>query len=442
VRQRVQEWVTRLLDRQGADGAFGLWRADDGDASPWLGAFVTDFLQRAKAEGYVVPDAPMQQAYRALQAVAGRDSFADVGYRFDVYQWPGTTDTRELLRSRATAYALYVLARAGQADIGDLRYFHDARLRQEPSPLARAQIAAALARMGDRARSRNAFRMAEAALGYRNIGDWYQSPVRDLAGVLALAAEAGETELVGRLASRLEREAPDPSAMTTQEKAFVLMAAHALMARSDVSVSLNGEAGAGRRVVADAARVAQGLVFRNEGRGPLWRTVQVSGPPASFPPETAQGFTLSKQYFTLEGASVDLSAVRQGDRLIVALAGEPQSVRTHPILALDLLPAGFEIETVLTPQDGLGPVNWDGSRREGPFAFVGQISYANVTEARDDRFLASMNVTNTPFRFAYMVRAVTPGRYVLPGAHVEDMYRPGEYARTATGTLRILPRDG
>ena len=40
---RVQVAVNTLLNRQGADGAFGLWREGDGYASPWLGAYATDF---------------------------------------------------------------------------------------------------------------------------------------------------------------------------------------------------------------------------------------------------------------------------------------------------------------------------------------------------------------------------------------------------------------
>ena len=442
VRQRLQETATQLLDRQGTDGAFGLWRANDNAASPWLGAYVTDFLQRAKAAGIVVPDEPMTQAYRALQTVARPDSYAASGYDMSVYQWPGNTDTQALLRSRAAAYALYVLAKAGQADIAALRYMHDARLRNEPSPLARAHIAAALQRMGDTARARSAFRMAEEALGYRNPGDWYQTPVRDVAAVLALAAEAGQTELVDRLAQRLERDAPDPISMSTQEQAQVLLAAHALLARGQVNVSLNGQAGAGQRVVANAARIAEGLTFRNDGQGNIWRTLTVSGAPRQAPPATSQGFALFKSIYSFTGGSVDLNAVRQGDRLVIVVGGEPEAARTHPALVADLLPAGLEIETVLGPEDGLGTPQWDGSRRSGPFAFVGELSTGRVTEARDDRFIAAIDVTGSPFRFAYIARAVTPGTFAMPGANVEDMYRPGVFARTSTGRMRILPREG
>ena len=41
------------------------------------------------------------------------------------------------------------------------------------------------------------------------------------------------------------------------------------------------------------------------------------------------------------------------------------------------------------------------------------------------------------FTVAYVVRAVSPGRYVLPQAKVEDMYRPDRFGRTATGTIEV-----
>ena len=41
------------------------------------------------------------------------------------------------------------------------------------------------------------------------------------------------------------------------------------------------------------------------------------------------------------------------------------------------------------------------------------------------------------FTVAYVVRAVSPGTYVLPQAVVEDMYQPDRFGRTATGTIDI-----
>jgi hypothetical protein len=442
LRRRVQEAITRLLDRQGADGAFGLWSSGDRAATPWLGAYITDFLRRAKAQGYVVPNAALDQAYNGLRAVARLNDFASVGYDFDVYRWPGSNDTTELLRSRSAAYALYVLAKADQANIAQVRYYHDARMRDEPSPLARAQIGAALAHLGDQARARNAFRAAEEALGYRNTGDWYQSTLRDAAGVLALAAEANQTDLVDRLRRRLEREARDPAETMTQEQTHLLLAIDALQrAGGPVTIALDGQPNAGRRVMIEAANAARAMAFRNDGRAQVWRTVTTSGPPRTAPAAVANGFSIDKRIVSLTGGAVDPMNLTQGARVIVVITGRAQGLRTHPAVVVDLLPAGLEIESVLTPEDGVGQTLWDGTRRDGQFAFVGEISEPRVAEARDDRFVGAIDLRNGGgFTFAYMARAVTPGAYTLPAAAVEDMYRPGVHARTSVGRIRIAPQ--
>jgi uncharacterized protein YfaS (alpha-2-macroglobulin family) len=441
IHNRVQDSVTTLLDREGPDGAFGLWHAGDNEATPWLGAYITDFLYRAQRQGYAVPRAPMEQAYGALRRVARLNDFGSVGYQSEVYAWPGSNDTKELLRSRSAAYALYVLARAGQADIGQLRYFHDSRLNAEPSPLARAQIGAALSFMGDRARSQHAFQMAESALGYRNIGDWYQTPLRDLAGVMALAAEAGDTAMVDRLRRRLERDAPDANQLMTQEQVQLLLAANALLQRSgQINVSMNGQPMTDHRIVVNAQRLATGLVFQNLARGPVWRSMSRAGAPLQAPPAMASGFSIDKRVFRLDGALADPNSIRQGDRVVVVLSGQPDGARSYPTVLVDLLPAGLEIESLLNPEDGSG-TNYDGVARHGPFSWIGEISTTQVQEQRDDRYVASATL-HSSFRWAYIARAVTPGRYTMPAAQVEDMYRPGVMARTSTGTITIAPRGG
>ena len=52
LKTQIQDAISTILNRQGADGAIGLWRVGDREATPWLGAYATDFLLRAKAAGY------------------------------------------------------------------------------------------------------------------------------------------------------------------------------------------------------------------------------------------------------------------------------------------------------------------------------------------------------------------------------------------------------
>ena len=63
-----------------------------------------------------------------------------------------------------------------------------------------------------------------------------------------------------------------------------------------------------------------------------------------------------------------------------------------------------------------------------------------MQEKRDDRYVAALRTEgNKTFVVAYVVRAVTPGDFFLPGAVVQDMYRPSVNARTAPGRTRIAP---
>ena len=63
-------------------------------------------------------------------------------------------------------------------------------------------------------------------------------------------------------------------------------------------------------------------------------------------------------------------------------------------------------------------------------------------ELRDDRYVAALDLGpwQRTFRIAYLARAVTPGRFVRPGAYVEDMYRPHLFARSAPGDLTVERR--
>jgi len=443
VRARLQAAVNTLLDRQAPDGAIGLWRAGDNGASPWIGAYAMDFLRRAREAGLVVPAAPLEEGYKALRAVARLDDFAPVSYDFEVYQWRGSNDSQELLRSRSGAFALYVLAKAGKANLGQLRYFADAKLKNEPSPLARAQIGAALAHLGDRARARRAFAEAEKALGYENTGDWYQTPLRDLAQVIALAAEAGEDELAAKLSRRLEREAREPERLSTQEQAALLAASDALLRKAGpVAFSVDGGQAQAAPVRLAAGRLRAPVTFKNVAQGQLFRTVSRTGAPAGPPPAAEAGFAIAKRLHRMDGALADPSALRQGERIVVVLEGRAQDNRTHPALLADLLPAGLEIESVLRPEDGRIANDWSGEVREGAFGWIGAISRPRVAEAREDRFVAAADLRDgESFTFAYVARAVTPGSYALPGGQIEDMYRPGVFGRSPAGRIQIAAQE-
>ena len=108
---------------------------------------------------------------------------------------------------------------------------------------------------------------------------------------------------------------------------------------------------------------------------------------------------------------------------------EPQA-QFGRVLVADYLPAGFEIDNPKLVSSGdTGTLSW-----------IENAKAPVHSEFRDDRFSAAFErgPKDTPvFAVAYVVRAVSPGRYVLPQAYVEDMYRPDRFGRTETGIIEI-----
>ena len=138
--QRIRDAIERVLARQSSNGSFGLWGIGGDDA--WLDAYVTDFLTRAQERGFAVPDTAFKLALDRLRNIVGT----------------APEPTKD--GGRNLAYALYVLARNGVAPLGDLRYLADAKLDDLATPIAKAQIAAALGLLGDRTRAERVYQAA------------------------------------------------------------------------------------------------------------------------------------------------------------------------------------------------------------------------------------------------------------------------------------------
>ncbi len=449
LRFRVQDAVDRLLERQDDNGAFGLWRAGDGEAEPFLGAMIADFLTRAQAHGYAVPTHALASAMRALSKPYPEGYqlrrfwfHRDKSYEFD-----------DAVRRAGRAYALLIAARIGHADAADLRYMHDNDLGKM-EPLGQAQLAAGLAMLGDRARAVHAFDVAEAGLAQERdglawrTGDFYRTRVRDTAAMVSLAAEIGDRPLVGRLLAALDRLDTRTEQLTTQEQGWLVIAAGVLLeGAGPASVSVDGAALPPAAAVSVSREVAglRGVAVRNMGTQALTRVVSVRGLPAHAPAAEASHVTIVKTVTAADGSAVDLGRLVQNERLVVHLAGEVDDGAYHQAMVVDPLPAGFEIERVV-------PVSRETEGNGLPW--LGAITGTRVAEKRDDRFMAAVDfgrvveddgdgeVKKKPadsrhFNLAYVVRVVSPGSFVLPAASIRDMYRPDVQARTAVGTVVI-----
>ena len=423
---RVQEAIYRIVDMQLPDGSFGMWGPWT-PAAEWLQAYALDFLLRARDQQMAVPSASLQRGLTWLSRTA--DKFTP----------------------NAQAYAWYVLAKAGLADPGRVRYFQDKDGSGISDGLAWAQLAAALNNVAEPGRARLAFAKAREMANAVGRDDYYGSALRNRAALLALAAEAGGREGFTQVSTLVgERLAANVDQTTTQEQAWLVMAAHAMAgAGGNLAYAVDGERKTATRdpvtINPDAAAIARGLRVRNEGEQSVWMQVTARGVPREALPATTQGISVQREFLTLEGRPADLRRLRQNDRVIVSISGRNVAGGYHEVALLDLLPAGFEIEAVLTED------------KAKSFPFLDKLSETRIAEARDDRFFASFSLGRRTYRswwdsedelkraanayhVAYIVRAVTPGTFALPAVNVSDMYAPRVHGRSAMGRVEISAR--
>ena len=312
-----------------------------------------------------------------------------------------------------------------------------------PTQLAKAQIAAALAQYGDMARAAAADDAAlvpgpprPAAIRYVDYG----SELRDSAAVLSFAAanpgnQARLTAIIDRIAERFSRAART----STQEQAWLLMAAEAAVKAGGgaMTVATGDSAPQPRTEPLYLGRLlgsgAPPMTITNRGDTPAWRAVSIAGVPAADLPAESRGYTVSRSVFRPDGTPADLSKMRQTDLFVVVLKGtRNDAAQSAQTLVVDLLPAGFEIETATVSK----------GRSTTDYSWLPDLTDATYTEQRDDRFIAALDLKNgtRDFTLAYVVRAVTPGEFKYPALVAEDMYEPETTGRTSIGKLTIGAR--
>jgi len=409
---RIDQAVAEVLTNQSWNGGFGLWGPADGDM--WLDAFVTDFLSRARARGFAVPDIAFRQALDNL--------------RNQVNYYPDFDKGGEPL-----AYALMVLAREGAAAVGDLRYYADVKGDAFATPTAQAQLGAALASYGDQPRADAMFRRAAAALTAQDGPDTEQifrtdfgTRHRDAAAVLTLAVESGSTA-VDREA--LTDRIAGSGVLSTQEATWTLLAANALIDRPDASgLTINGAPASGPLVQVLDGSAPQPIVVANGSASDTTLTITTYGVPSEAEPAGGNGYAITRTYYTLDGQPVTLDGVEVGTRLVVVLEVTPFARGEARLMVTDPLPAGFEIDNPnLISGGSLANLDWLQSETD-----------VAHSEFRQDRFLTAIDrMDANPFTLSYIVRAVSPGVFHHPAASVEDMYRPDFKARSETGRVTI-----
>ena len=344
-------------------------------------------------------------------------------------------------RFAEAAHAGYILAREQKAPLATLRTLHEQYRSHALSPLPLVHLGLALKLMGDEARAKQAFDDAMSrGYGYQpddpnnTWGQWlgdYGSKVRDRALAYALLLRHKVThERRENLLFDLSDDFSRRNYYSTQERLALFLAVQAATNgtakdtawTTALTVGTKADTWTGTAVGQQSLTLAQlksGVSLKNEGGAPLYVEVSAQGYPVKPLPPTSDRISVERAMFSTDGKPVTARPFATGEMFIVRLRVKAsQSIKDG--LVVDRIPAGFEIENLNLSQ---GP-------QAGEFTVDGvNIAQANANERiahmeyRDDRFVAAAALGQTLDVF-YLVRAVTPGRYVVPATFAEDMYRP------------------
>ena len=426
---QVELGIERLLAMQRYNGSFAMWNAQ-GSEEHWATVYVTDFLLRAREQGFAVPSAALKSAQERLLRYVQEGYLIDSDYS----QAPEST------RFAVQAYAGFVLARDQRAPLGALRGLYERR-QHARSGLPLVHLALALQWMGDAPKAEQAL---HAGLNVQRSDEVYMadfgSELRDQAQILALMQEynLASSEQVARmfkLADRLQQH----TALSTQERNALFMAARAQLGQDDSAWQAQLQTGleqiavtaATSPVLLNTEQLQAGLTLSTAHTDDLYQRLELSGYPLRAPQASAHVLSIERQYLTPKGEALNLDALRSGDLVLVHLA--VRATRAVPdALLVDLLPAGLELENQNLAQSSAGLSDASAQLRDWQEA----MSHADIAhqEYRDDRYVAALAVPAEQTRhILYLARAVTPGRYRIAPAQVESMYRPEWNAISRSG---------
>lgn len=450
----AQKTLDSLADYQHPSGGFGYW-AGDSRPDPYLTAYALDAVNLAERGGW-----------RVDKTVSGKAAKWLADWLDAQRQWAYPYSQAEVYAARA--YALYALAVNGDSRPGLFAQLYAVRGQL---PLgARAWLLKAAPYMTSAEETQKSLaaellslaKIAPQSLHFEDSDGlalpWLHESAAKTTGVCLEALLSGGNGFAGaEKAARwlLDEQKTGGRWRTTHENAAVvraLVAFHRLHEKGGGTFSayafsepdgqrkllwaqefVDRKPDSGSRrfrldVLSGISDTAK-IIFTKSGPGRLYYGVSLRYTPASYEAKEWEGFEIEKKIEPLKGGG----ALKAPERAVVTLTVRTKQDR--PFVALtDRLPAGFEIVdpsfAVESGEDAVSLRKAAGGREWwGGFA---------RHEIYDDKIMAFADyLTAGEHKYSYLVQAVTPGKFSLPAAYVEQMYEPEVYGRTASGNVEI-----
>ena len=388
----------------------------------WSSIFAAHFLVEARKAGYQVSDRIYQMMLEALKREAKREA-------------------RDRYQIERIAYAVYVLAAAGQPERSTMLYLKNNRL-DNLGDYSEFQLAGAFALSGDIDAAlamlpRNISPMGDEE---RESGGNFNSPVRAQAIMLDVLAEVHpDHPSVSRLVKNLTDAASGKGRwQTTQENAFAFLALGKIL-KQDMDAQYTGTIAIDGEPFAEFGQTDQQYTSQEwggkrvrlslEGTGNSyyqWKSIGVET--GSSIGEFDQELQVRRRYLSEDGEPIEEGVFKHGDMVVAEISVKALTANLENVVVVDMLPAGFEIENPrLESRAGIA---WLSKKRFKP----------DYVDIRDDRLIFFGKFPRRKEqKFYYALRAVTQGEFVLPPVTAEAMYDPSKSSVASSGRISVVP---
>ena len=487
-RAEIEQGVAVLSARQRPDGGIGLWSAEDW-TTPWLSAYAGEALLAARDAGIPVRDS----VFARLSNYLYRSAHERSTIMAPIATW--YSNLRVVLAEQVAAADF--LSRAGRADLPT-----ENELFRQAAQLSwedRLRLAQMMARRGARGAARQLIAPIWASVrveGRRAVLPdsarqvyWFYFPSsqRPVARLLSATLVVDSTNaLIGPLVETLVEQTRGTGGSwwywNTQDFGTAAAALADFTARQTRAAQRGYEVRAGNQVVfrsrsdslREVTRPLTGAVSNAPGGGqrvvlnvratdggtsgaPLFFYVTVHDVPRQRPvTPDQQGIQVERWYEDYETGKPIVS-VTEGSLVRVRLRITVPADRQFVALT-DPLPAGLEAVDLslrttgqlpgpgaTTPETRTEEAEGEGDYYSWGWYYgswdAGWWSPFDHKELRDDRVVYVATVLWTGrYTATYVARATTPGTFVRPPAHAEEMYNPAVQGRSDGGVFTVTER--
>nr|HPR17700.1 alpha-2-macroglobulin family protein [Candidatus Cloacimonadota bacterium] len=434
ITDNIKQGIHRLQKFQLPGGAFSYWPGDR-EVNEWGTNYAGHFLLAAKDAGYFVPQEMIDNWLRYQKNEAKK-------YYYD-HQKPD--ELREQI------YRLYLVARAGKAELGAMNYLRENVLNLM-NDMERWLLAASYLLAGaDDAASEIAMTAGVVVKDYHEMSGSFGSGMRDKAMILDAMVTLDQKEKALSLYLDLSDLLSQKSWYSTQTTSYSLLALGRYIQKyynnendkTTISGTITESDGTKQKVLSKDMvatyeiknSLGKEITFQSANTNELFVTLNWSGVPLkSENNDQSDGIKLKNIWKDADGNQIEPDELKQGDIFSQSITITNFSgIDLENVALVQLLPSGWEIENerLASSVDN----NKTKLSQENNRLPAANLKY---TDIRDDREMWFFDLRDgREITVQLKLRAVTVGEFFLPATYCEAMYDNRFQARTAGFDVKV-----